>query len=271
MYKKAILSSLLISLPLAAQDSADEMARKLQNPLANMRALMTDNSIGFNTGATDDTSFSFQLQPVYAIDFKEQGFTFIPRGVIPILGVEPGTNLPILEEERRDRSKSTWGLGDSIFQAFVAPHSESSIKWGLGPQLSLPTSTDRALQGPGWGAGLAGVITTNLTENISFAGIVGNHWGFDGNFNVMSLQPMVFYNVAAVPGMSIGYNATIAADWNADSDNRWTVPLGFHLGRTFDLGDGMGLDISGGPYYNVVRPDGAADWQFRFGVTLLFP
>jgi hypothetical protein len=26
-----------------------------------------------------------------------------------------------------------------------------------------------------------------------------------------------------------------------------------------------------GPYYNVVRPDGAADWQLRFGLSWIFP
>jgi hypothetical protein len=269
--KKILILSTLLCASAHAQDAAAEMAKKLQNPLANIKAVMTDNTIGFNTGTTEDTSFGFQIQPVYAIDFEEQGFTFIPRGVIPILGIEPGTDLPILENGRAGSSKSTWGLGDSIFQAFIAPHSEHKIKWGLGPQLSLPTSTDRRLAGPGWGAGIAGVVTTGITDKLSFAGIVGNHWGFDGGFNTMSIQPMFYYDIEQVPGMVLSYNATIAADWEASSDNRWTVPLGLTLGRTFDLGKGHGLDISGGPYYNVARPDGAADWMFRFGITLIFP
>ena len=42
---------------------AAEMARKLQDPLANISALMTDNDIQFKTG-DDDSSYSFQLQPV---------------------------------------------------------------------------------------------------------------------------------------------------------------------------------------------------------------
>ena len=52
-----------------AADAAAEMARKLQNPLANIRALMTDNAIGFETGDDEGTSYSFQLQPVYALVF----------------------------------------------------------------------------------------------------------------------------------------------------------------------------------------------------------
>ena len=71
---------------------AAEMAIKLQNPLATIKAIMTDNAIGFNSGDDkDDTSFGFQLQPVYAIDLPDKGFTFLPRAVIPIMGLEPGT------------------------------------------------------------------------------------------------------------------------------------------------------------------------------------
>ena len=83
---------LLAAYSFAHGQSAEEMARKLQNPLANIKAIMTDNAIGFDTGDDEGTSYGFQIQPVYAIDFPEQGFTFIPRGVIPILGLEPGTN-----------------------------------------------------------------------------------------------------------------------------------------------------------------------------------
>jgi len=65
--------------------AAAEMARKLQDPLSNIAALTIDSSFLFKTG-DNKTSYSFQIQPVYAIDSTEQGFTFIPRAVIPIVG-----------------------------------------------------------------------------------------------------------------------------------------------------------------------------------------
>ena len=58
----------------AQEDDAAEMARKSQDPLAYISALMTENDFQFNTG-DDKTSYSFQLQPVYAFDFAEQGFS----------------------------------------------------------------------------------------------------------------------------------------------------------------------------------------------------
>lgn len=269
-----ILSALVISTTAAHADSAAEMAKKLQNPLANIKAVMTDNSIGFGTGNDDGTSYGFQIQPVYAIDMPEYGFTFIPRAVIPILGLQPGTKTRITGEDGNpipSDSGSVWGLGDSILQFFFAPHIESDWKWVVGPQLSLPTHTDSALKGPEWGAGLAGVVTGEITPNLSFSGMIGNHWSFDGDYSTATIQPMFFYNIDAIPGAYLGYNAVISADWKADSDNTWTVPLGLSVGRTFDVGGGHGLDLIVGPYWNVVRPDGAADWVLRFGVNWLFP
>jgi hypothetical protein len=80
-------------------DAAAEMARKLQDPLANIKALMTDNDINFDTGEDEDeVSYGFQLQPVYAIPFEKQGFNLVNRAVIPILGIAPGGQKSILGE-----------------------------------------------------------------------------------------------------------------------------------------------------------------------------
>ena len=80
-------------------DAAAEMARKLQDPLANIKALMTDNDVNFNTGDDDDeVSYGFQLQPVYAIPFENLGFNLVNRAVIPILGMAPEAQKPILGE-----------------------------------------------------------------------------------------------------------------------------------------------------------------------------
>ncbi|NOY00454.1 MAG: hypothetical protein GXP30_12075, partial [Verrucomicrobia bacterium] len=224
-------------------DSAEEMAKALQNPLAAISALMTDNDIGFGLG-NGDTGYSFQIQPVYAIDFPDAGFTFIPRAVIPFSGVPGEADLPRLGDQRPPSTDLHWGIGDIMTQFFFVPHSGAAWKWGIGPQISWKTRTDDFVGGPGWGTGLTGIVTGPLSENIFFAGLVGNHWGFDGGFNSMSIQPSIFYNVPSLPGVYLGYNGTIAADWQASSGNTWVVPLGGVVGRTFDFGDGHGLDVN---------------------------
>jgi len=251
-------------------DRAEELARLLQNPLANIAALMTDNDVSFRVGDDHDPAFSFQLQPVYAFDFPQQGFTFIPRGIVPILGVPGGGDLLWLGDPRAPGG-TTWGLGDLQTQFFFAPHMKSSWKIGAGPQISWKTRTDDAVGGPGWGAGLAGVVTGGIGENISVAVLAGNHWGFDGDFSTLFVQPMVYYNLNFLPGAYVGYNNSFGVDWKARSGDHVTLPLGLTVGRTLDIGDGYGLDLSLGAYGFAVKPDGGPDWQLKFGVTFLFP
>jgi hypothetical protein len=239
------------------------------NPLANIAAITTDNDIFFNKDI--GTSYSFQIQPVYSFDFPKQGFSFIPRGVIPILGVPPLADLPRLGLPRPKGDGTTWGLGDIVTQFFFAPKSKGGWKFGLGPQLSWKTRTDNRVGGPGWGAGPVGVLVGGIGENISIATIVGNLWSFDGEFNSLLFQPMIFYNINAIPGAYIGYNAAISADWKANSSNTWILPLGAVVGKTFDLGGGYGLDLSVGTFGYPVKPEGGPDWSLKFGITLLFP
>jgi hypothetical protein len=190
-----LATTMLLAISPAWADGAAEMAKKLQNPLGNIRAIMTDNAIGFNTGTDKGTSYGFQIQPVYAIDFSEQEFTLIPRGVIPIMGLEPGTDVPTIGAPSSN-SSSEWGIGDSIVQVFYAPHVKSDWKWGVGPQFSFPTHTRDSFNGPGWGAGLAGVVTGQLAETLSFSAIAGNHWGSDNDFNTLTLQPMLYSRIS---------------------------------------------------------------------------
>ena len=71
-----------------------------QDPLANIKALVTDNDVSFNTGEDEDkTSYGFQLQPVYAVPFEDLGFNLVNRAVIPILGMAEGGQKPILGDE----------------------------------------------------------------------------------------------------------------------------------------------------------------------------
>jgi hypothetical protein len=83
-----------------AQDSppgneAAELAKKMQDPLGYISAIMSDNDLMFKTG-NDDFSFSSSIQPVKAWSFEDAGFNFIVRGIVPILGLAPEAQKPII-------------------------------------------------------------------------------------------------------------------------------------------------------------------------------
>lgn len=248
-------------------DDAAELARKAQDPLADITALMTDNTIGFNQGSSKDTGYGFQLQPVKSFD-TNQGFRVIARGIVPIIGAPAQSDSPFFGEIGGPKgSGTTWGLGDIMGQFFFSPKTENAIKYGFGPQISLPSRTDSKLAGPGLGAGIAAVFFGGAGP-LAYGAVAGQHWGEDG-FSVMSIQPIVLYNFERLPGAYLGYNNTIAADWKQKGKNRWTVPMGLTAGRVLPIGGGTALDLSIGAYSVVARPDGAPSWQLKFGISLI--
>lgn len=114
----------------------EKMARKAQDPLANMKAVILDNSIGFGA-SEDEDAYAFLIQPVYAI-FTNLGLTVIPRAVIPIVRPPAGSVLPRLGPEQRPESGREWGLSDILGQLFFAPSGgEGQLKWGAGLQFSF--------------------------------------------------------------------------------------------------------------------------------------
>lgn len=83
------------------------------------------------------------------------------------------------------------------------------------------------------------------------------------------LQPII-YNVPGGWYVYVNSVPMITADWKADASDRWTVPIGSGVGRIVRIGP-LPLDVDLGAYYNVVRPDNAAEWQLRARVNFLFP
>ena len=78
----------------------------------------------------------------------------------------------------------------------------------------------------------------------------------------MDLQPFFFYNLPK--GWYLGTVPLNTANWEADSDNRWTVPIGGGIGRVFKIGN-QPINAQLTAYRNVLTPgDSGADWQLRF-------
>jgi hypothetical protein len=82
------------------------------------------------------------------------------------------------------------------------------------------------------------------------------------------IQPFLNYNFA--DGWYLSSAPIITANWEASSGNKWTVPLGGGGGKLFRLGK-LPVNTQLQAYYNVERPDLAADWQLRFQLQFLFP
>ena len=260
-------------------DGAAELAAQLQDPLANLAALMTDNTLGLRTGENNDETYEINLQPVYSIPIEKLDITLVPRAMIPFVSVKPGSDLPRLSDDgdetispaNRDREM---GLSDIVTQFFITPMGQGDVKWGGGPMVSLRTRTDDDVAGAGWGSGLVGVLVGEIGP-IGGAILGGHLWGFDGDFSTSFVQPMAYYNFESIPGAYFGYNNTISFDHKnkGSTQDSWTIPLGLMGGRTFDMGDGHGFDISLGAYHlpSWGRTRGGSEHQIKLGLSWIFP
>lgn len=243
----------------ARADNAAELARKIQDPLADLAALQVDYLNKQDIGDDRDTSHSLILQPLYTIDGDD--YNLVTRQLIPVLGV-PSTD--------GGGSGHVWGLGDIVSSAFFSPKSDQEWKWGVGPQVSLKTRSREELGGAGWGGGVTSVLV-GATGPRAFAIFLSQLWDFDGTYSTATFQPLVFYNIEAVPGLMLSYQGEITSNWKAEAGQHLNLPLGLQVGKMFDVGGNWGFQLDVGAYSAVVRPDGAAEWEMKVTAFLLAP
>ena len=251
-----------------AEMSQEEIAKATQNPLTAMYSIPIQNNSYFNIGPDDKMKNIANFQPVLPIDLNDD-WTVVTRTVIPII------SNPSIGQTPYER---TFGLGDTTFTAFFTPKAtgESGWLWGIGPSLYLPTATDDSLGTKKWGAG-ASAVALKMDGKWVYGGLVSNVWSFAGSgqdsgyerVNSMTLQPFVNYNLEG--GWFVASVPIITANWEADTDHRWTVPVGLGVGKAMKLGKiPMTAQVHG--YYNIVTPDDyGEEWQMRIQIQLLFP
>jgi hypothetical protein len=249
-----------------AQGGGDLRA-KTQNPVGAMYSVPFKFSADF--GAPDGTAFFLNIQPVIPITVGD--WNLINRVIAPIVSVEgfiEGT--PEIPEGAEGNGAA--GLGDINYSVYVSPAEPGKYIWGIGPSLNLPTATDDQLGSGKWSAGATAVV---LTQPKPWTlGVLGRQlWSFAGDsdrseVNQFLLEPFVNYNLSN--GWYLITDMIITANWLADSDNRWTVPLGGGVGKMFKIGN-QAMNSKLEAYYNVVQPDGAPDWSTSFTIQFLFP
>lgn len=144
--------------------------------------------------------------------------------------------------------------------------------WGIGPSLTIPTATDKEIGTQKWSAGPAAVALAQPGPWV-VGSLVRQLWSFAGDgdrqdVSQLLIQPFVNYNMK--DGWYLVSSPIITANWEADSDNRWVVPLGGGGGRVFKIGP-QPVNATLQAYYNVEKPEFGPDWSLRFAISFLFP
>jgi len=216
------------------------------------------NNTNFNFGPREKTQNVLNIQPVVPFGVTED-WNLITRTIVPVISQPAFT-------PSQDREN---GLGDTVFSAFLSPRDSGQWIWGAGPALLLPTSTDDRLGAGEWGAGPSAVFLTMRGPWV-VGSLFSNVWSFtdDKDVNLFTWQPFVNYNMDG--GWYLTSSPIVTANWEADSDDTWTVPFGGGIGKVFRIGN-QPMNVSAASYYNVEKPDFGADWQMRLQIQFLFP
>ena len=230
-----------------AEMSAEELAKLAQNPVGNLISLPFQNNTNLNFGPDKGTQNILNIQPVLPISISKE-WNIITRTILPVIhmpSLGPGID-------------SKDGIGDTVFTAFLSPANPGHLIWGVGPVVQLPTNSSSELGNKNWGLGPSFVVLHLAHDDPWVYGVlVNNIWSLSssqqgGSYNNGLIQPFVNYNFK--DGFYLTSAPILTVDWQADSSQQWTVPIGGGVGKIFHLGK-LPVNTQLSAYYNVVRPD----------------
>jgi len=234
----------------AAKDAA-------QNPVAAAISLPLQNNAYYGVGPYRRAENALLIEPVVPFRISKNWMvisrTIVPVVVVPRLSSTAGVD---------------YGLSNIQPQFYLSPVHAGKFIWGVGPQLWLPTATDKTLGINKWGGGpttvglyrsghwLGGALINN-----EFAGV--NHV----HENLMTLNGFLYYNFKR--GWYVVSSPIVTADWTKERDKRWTVPVGGGAGKLFKIGS-QPLNARAQFFNDVRTTTGGMDWQMQTQLQFLF-
>jgi len=242
----------------ASSDDVGDLAKQSQNPVGSLISLPLQNNTNFGYGPGDDVQNILNIQPVIPVSLSKK-WNLINRTILPVMyqpEIVPGQG-------------STTGLGDTSYTGFISPREPGKLIWGAGPVISIPTSTDDALGSGEWAAGPSVVLLAMPGKWVTGL-LMSNIWSFDSDADVNFFFGQIFANYNMDKGWFLTSQPVFTANWEAESGEQWTVPIGGGVGRVYKIGK-QPVNTIVQAYYNIDKPTFGADWQIRIQFTFLFP
>ena len=245
-----------------AEESPEELAKKLSNPVAAMISLPLQYNHDEEIGPERDGSKStLNIQPVVPFSIND-AWTLISRTILPVIDqsdVSPG-------------SGSQTGIGDITQSLFFSPKKPTAngLIWGAGPAFLVPTGSDDELSAKKWAIGPT-IVLLKQEKGLTFGALANHLWsvaGDDDRNDISSTFFQPFLSHTTKTAWTYGINAEMSYDWKAE---QWSVPINLTIAKMHKIG-GKPMSITGGVRYWADSPDhGPHGWGVRFGWTFLFP
>ena len=240
-------------------NEAQELAKKLSNPVASLISFPLQSNFDFGMGTGSGWRYTLNVQPVIPIKLSDN-WNLISRTIIPVIhqGNVTGPNT------------SQNGLGDTVQSFFFSPNKTEPLIWAVGPVVLIPTATDQALGAQKWGVGPT-ALALKQKEGWTY-GVLANHiWSVAGKSNradvsATFIQPFLSYSTKDAWTYSINTESTY--DWNSDS---WSIPINPFISKLVRFGK-QPVSFGAGLKCWVTTPTGGPEGcGVRIVVTALFP
>jgi hypothetical protein len=221
LYIIGLLVSLITALSGNAQEkpaaSAQELADKLNNPVANMISVPFQNNVDWGIGPHKGSKYTLNFQPVVPIELNPK-LNLITRYIIPIVD----------QHDISGEGESQFGLSDATVSAFFSPAaSRNGWIWGAGPAFLVPIGTDDYLSTRKWGMGPT-VLALRQVAGVTYGLLTNQIWSFAGDkdradVNQLYVQP--FLAKSWKSGGGIGFNSEITFNWRTNKTTAFLNPV----------------------------------------------
>jgi hypothetical protein len=297
----------LSALPAFAQGgegemSLEEVSRMMDNPLGNLWIIFMENDLMRYRGDPARHSKwinSFTIQPILPVPLTKN-WNLVTRPIIPLVSApllslsapdfgdcpgncntpprNPGALLSLVDASR----ETAWG--DIMVWSMLSPSEPrelpdgSKFVWGLGPAARFPTATEDQFGSERYSFGPSQVLMRLPAKDGKWTlGLFHQHhlWSIGGNDDRARVKTSqiqyIWYWKPPWEGWSIGAAPMIDVNWEADNDDKWSIPIGIGASKTMFLGP---MPIRMGAEFNwfVKSPDNyGKKFMIKFYIVPVIP
>lgn len=245
--------------PPATTDAQADLAKKLQNPIADLILAPFKMDFDGGIGPAGAGRETYIAQPVIPISISEE-WNMISRTILPYVDAQPVSA----------GVSGKAGFADTLQSLFFSPKAPTSAGWiwGAGPALSLPTGSHEFGTGK-WSLGPT-VVVLKQESGWTYGVLANQLWSVGGSSTRADVssaffQPFLSYTTKIYT--TFGLNSETTFDWKR---SQVTAPINVTVSQLLRLG-GQPISLLFGGRVYANRPSGGPDWGLRFQVTLLFP